>query len=123
METGDEIAFVPNDVVLGDKQPRCLHLCRVCVQVGGFHSQSKCGRCMVVTGPNMGGKSSYVRMAALLTVMAHIGSFIPADEARLSIVDGVFTRMGATDDLTAGLSTFMVRQAVRAAAHAAMNPT
>ena len=60
--------------------------------------------CSIVTGPNMGGKSSYVRMIAVLSVMAQIGSFVPAAEARMCVVDGVFTRMGADDDLANGMS-------------------
>lgn len=65
-------------------------------------------RVMVITGANMGGKSSYVRQVALLVIMAQIGCYLPATKARLSIVDGVFTRMGAFDNLLRGESTFMV---------------
>ncbi|KAI0247060.1 DNA mismatch repair protein MSH3 [Lactifluus subvellereus] len=78
--------FVPNSVVLGDGEPR-----------------SK-----VITGPNMGGKSSAVRMIALIAVMAQIGSYVPATTVRLSMLDGVLTRMGASDELARGRSTFMV---------------
>ena len=63
---------------------------------------------MVITGPNMAGKSTYIRQVALLVVMAQMGSFIPAKEASLGIVDRVFTRVGASDDLARGRSTFMV---------------
>ena len=63
---------------------------------------------MVITGPNMAGKSTYMRQVALLTLMAQIGSFIPAREASISPVDRVFTRIGASDDLVSGQSTFMV---------------
>jgi DNA mismatch repair protein MutS len=62
----------------------------------------------IITGPNMGGKSTYMRQAALLVIMAQMGSFIPADKARIGIADKIFTRVGATDDLAAGQSTFMV---------------
>jgi DNA mismatch repair protein MutS len=62
----------------------------------------------VITGPNMGGKSTYLRQAALITVMAQIGCFVPADEAVLPLVDRVFTRIGASDNLARGRSTFMV---------------
>ena len=65
-------------------------------------------RALLVTGPNMGGKSSYVRSVALITIMAQMGCFVPAEEARLGITDAVFTRMGAFDNMMAGESTFMV---------------
>ena len=63
---------------------------------------------MLITGPNMAGKSTYMRQAALLTLMAQIGSFLPAREAAISPVDRIFTRIGASDDLVSGQSTFMV---------------
>ncbi len=62
----------------------------------------------LITGPNMAGKSTYIRQVALLTLLAHTGSFIPAAEARIDIVDRIFTRIGASDDLARGQSTFMV---------------
>ena len=62
----------------------------------------------LITGPNMAGKSTYIRQVALLTLLAHTGSFIPADEARIDLVDRIFTRIGASDDLARGQSTFMV---------------
>ena len=79
--------FIPNDVLL-----RC-----------NFQSRS----CQVITGPNMGGKSSYVRMIALICLLGQIGAHVPADSAKLCIFDHIFTRMGAGDDLAAGHSTFM----------------
>ena len=82
---GKEI-FVPNDTLL-DKDEN---------------------RTMVITGPNMAGKSTYMRQVAIITIMAHIGSFVPAQSAQIPIVDRVFTRIGATDDLAYGQSTFMV---------------
>lgn len=78
--------FVPNDIRLDMQEARFA----------------------IITGPNMGGKSTYMRQAAIINIMAQIGSFVPADEARISIVDRVFTRVGASDDLSAGQSTFMV---------------
>ena len=78
--------FVPNDILLDMEQNRFL----------------------LITGPNMAGKSTYMRQVALMVLMAQAGSFIPAREARIGIVDKIFTRVGASDDLAAGDSTFMV---------------
>ena len=78
--------FVPNDVSL----------------------DTSANRLMLITGPNMAGKSTYMRQVALITVMAQIGSFVPAAEARIGVVDKVFTRVGASDDLASGQSTFML---------------
>jgi DNA mismatch repair protein MutS len=65
-------------------------------------------RMMIITGPNMGGKSTYMRQVALMVLMAHIGSFIPAQSATIGPIDRIFTRIGASDDLASGRSTFMV---------------
>jgi DNA mismatch repair protein MSH3 len=83
-------AYVPNDVVLSS--------------VGGLGDASA----LLITGPNMGGKSSYVRSVALIAIMAQIGSYVPAESATLGLLDGVFTRMGAFDNMMRGESTFMV---------------
>ena len=83
-------AYVPNDVVLSS--------------VVGLGDPSA----LLITGPNMGGKSSYVRSVALITIMAQIGSYVPAESATLGLLDGVFTRMGAFDNMMRGESTFMV---------------
>jgi DNA mismatch repair protein MutS len=63
---------------------------------------------LVITGPNMGGKSTYMRQTALIALLAHIGSFVPAEAARIGPLDRIFTRIGASDDLATGRSTFMV---------------
>ncbi|GAI58830.1 unnamed protein product, partial [marine sediment metagenome] len=78
--------FVPNDIELGDKA----------------------GDVLVITGPNMSGKSTYIRQTALLVLMAQAGSFIPAETAEIGLVDRIFTRVGASDELVRGQSTFMV---------------
>lgn len=78
--------FIPNDVYLNDNTDRFL----------------------IITGPNMAGKSTYMRQVAITTYMAQIGSFVPASKAKISIVDRIFTRIGASDDLAMGQSTFMV---------------
>lgn len=79
-------SFVPNDVQLDMKENNLL----------------------LVTGPNMAGKSTYMRQVGLIVIMAHIGSFVPASIARICLVDRIFTRVGASDDLASGQSTFMV---------------
>lgn len=73
-----------------------------------LHLNSDSRRIMIITGPNMGGKSTYMRQNAVITIMAQIGSFVPAKSARIGIVDKIFTRVGASDDLSSGESTFMV---------------
>jgi DNA mismatch repair protein MutS len=65
-------------------------------------------RLLVITGPNMGGKSTYMRQTALIAILAHIGSFVPAEKLRIGPIDRIFTRIGASDDLAGGRSTFMV---------------
>jgi DNA mismatch repair protein MutS len=78
--------FVPNDTFMGEKEARVD----------------------IITGPNMAGKSTYMRQVALIVLMAQMGSFVPAGYARIGVVDRIFTRIGASDDLSAGQSTFMV---------------
>ncbi len=65
-------------------------------------------RLLVITGPNMGGKSTYMRQTALIAILAHVGSFVPADRLKIGPIDRIFTRIGASDDLAGGRSTFMV---------------
>ena len=88
--------FVPNDVRLGVEND------------AGSTEGTATGRVQIITGPNMAGKSTYIRQAALLTIMAQMGSFVPASEARIGIADRVFARVGASDELGKGQSTFMV---------------
>lgn len=78
--------FVPNDTLMDDQSQRAL----------------------IITGPNMAGKSTYIRQVALIAIMAQMGSFIPARSCHIGIIDKVFTRIGASDDLSRGQSTFMV---------------
>ena len=84
--------FVPNDTRLGDDSG----------------SNADAGTILLITGPNMAGKSTYIRQVALIAVLAQMGSFVPARRARLGIVDRLFARVGATDELSRGQSTFMV---------------
>src|SRR5450432_3443379 len=90
---GGSDRFVPNDLYLN----------------GGTHN------ILLLTGPNMGGKSTYLRQTALIVILAQMGSFVPARSARLSVVDRVFTRIGASDNLARGRSTFMVEMTETAA--------
>jgi DNA mismatch repair protein MutS len=82
---GEGERFVPNDIIFTPGE-----------------------RVRVITGPNMSGKSTYLRQAALITLMAQMGSFVPADQAKIGVVDRIFTRIGAQDEIHAGQSTFMV---------------
>ena len=95
---GDE-QFIPNSTLLDNEDNRML----------------------IITGPNMAGKSTYMRQVALITLMAHMGSFVPADSAEIGIVDRIFTRVGASDDLASGQSTFMVE--MNEMAHILLNAT
>lgn len=85
VEAIQTMPFIPNDLKLNNKN-----------------------RMLIVTGPNMGGKSVFMRQTALIVLLAHIGSFVPAEQANLGPIDGIFTRIGANDDLAGGRSTFMV---------------
>jgi len=78
--------FIPNDTILNNNDSRT----------------------MIITGPNMAGKSTYMRQVAMITLMAHIGSYVPAQSSKICLVDKIFTRIGASDDLSMGQSTFMV---------------
>lgn len=94
-----DIPFVPNDVYLDNENNRVA----------------------IITGPNMAGKSTYMRQIALIVLMAQIGSFVPASFAQIGIVDSIFTRVGASDDLASGQSTFMVEMSE--VAHIVKNAT
>lgn len=86
IERSNAVSFTPNDVYLDCKDNQVL----------------------LITGPNMAGKSTYLRQTSIITILAHTGSFVPAKEARICVTDRVFTRVGASDDLHLGQSTFMV---------------
>lgn len=92
LEQGGE-RFVPNDLYLDDTSPFLL----------------------IITGPNMGGKSTYLRQAALISILAQMGSFVPAAQAKLPLLDRIFTRIGASDNLARGRSTFLVEMSEVAA--------
>ncbi len=85
------------------------------------HMDLEHGRMAIVTGPNMAGKSTYMRQVALITLMAHMGSFVPAKAAKICLTDRIFTRIGASDDLASGQSTFMVE--MNEMAHILLNAT
>lgn len=85
IESSLDKPFIANDIKLNEEQ-----------------------RMLIVTGPNMGGKSTYMRQTALITLLAHCGSFVPANAAKIGLVDQIFTRIGSADDLASGRSTFMV---------------
>jgi DNA mismatch repair protein MutS len=78
---------------------------------------------LVITGPNMGGKSTLMRQTALIVLMAHVGSFVPANRAVIGPVDRIFTRIGSSDDLAGGRSTFMVEMTEAALLHNAREKT
>ena len=85
VESVSQHPFVPNDVSFTDEQ-----------------------RMLIITGPNMGGKSTYMRQIAIIVLLAHVGSYVPAESATIGAIDRIFTRIGAADDLASGRSTFMV---------------
>jgi DNA mismatch repair protein MutS len=85
VEQVQDIPFVANDLALSHQE-----------------------KIVIITGPNMGGKSTYMRQIALIAILAHIGSYVPAKTAEIGLIDKIFTRIGASDDLASGRSTFMV---------------
>ena len=85
VEALTDTPFIPNDSIFNDQR-----------------------RLQIITGPNMGGKSTFMRQTALIAILAHIGCYVPAESAEIGLIDRIFTRIGASDDLTSGRSTFMV---------------
>jgi DNA mismatch repair protein MSH3 len=94
--------------IVGGRHPMVEQLLLDTYVPNDLHLTQSSTRALLVTGPNMGGKSSYVRSAALIAIMGQIGSYVPATSARLGMLDAVFTRMGAFDNMLKGESTFMV---------------
>ena len=99
-----EERFVPNDSALGSSFKFQVSS----VQQSPSELETHFSQIALITGPNMAGKSTYIRQVALLALLAHTGSFVPAAAARIDLVDRIFTRIGASDDLSRGQSTFMV---------------
>jgi DNA mismatch repair protein MutS len=94
--------------IVGGKHPVLAAQLREQFVPNDVHMDAADNRLLIITGPNMAGKSTYIRQAALLVLLAQTGSFIPAEEATIGLADRIFTRVGAADELTAGLSTFML---------------
>ncbi len=94
--------------ITGGRHPVVESLLKLPFVPNDTHLDMQNDRCAIITGPNMAGKSTYMRQVAIITLMAQAGSFVPAESADIGIVDAIFTRVGASDDLSAGQSTFMV---------------
>ena len=103
--------LVNNDGVIsikGGRHPVVEKLIKTPFVSNDTYLDDKSDRCAIITGPNMAGKSTYMRQVAIITLMAQMGSFVPAQMAEIGVVDAIFTRVGASDDLASGQSTFMV---------------
>jgi len=109
--------FVPNDLLLKQRHSKEPRSGDEAIQPGSPRPSvaRDDGSIVILTGPNMAGKSTYMRQNALIIVLAKIGSFVPADYARIGLVDRIFTRIGASDDIASGQSTFMVEMIETAA--------
>jgi DNA mismatch repair protein MutS len=106
-----EERFVPNDSTLASSikfQVSSVQQVPAELETENLKLETRPPQIALITGPNMAGKSTYIRQVALLALLAHTGSFVPATEARIDLVDRIFTRIGASDDLSRGQSTFMV---------------
>lgn len=115
--TADSLGYVKPEIsdggIIEIKDGRHPVVEKILKASGGFITNDtlldmKENNCLIITGPNMAGKSTYMRQTALIVLMAQIGSFVPASSANIGIVDRIFTRVGASDDLASGRSTFMV---------------
>ena len=103
--------LVNNDGVIsikGGRHPVVEKLLKTPFVSNDTYLDNSTDRCAIITGPNMAGKSTYMRQVAIITLMAQMGSFVPAQMAEIGVVDAIFTRVGASDDLASGQSTFMV---------------
>ncbi len=103
MHTGNELEIEDGRHPVIEKMPNCLEFIPNDLSMNDTDEKT-----LIVTGPNMAGKSTYMRQAALIVIMSQIGSFVPASKAKIGVADKIFTRIGASDDLASGKSTFMV---------------
>lgn len=105
--TRPQLAENPGLRIVGGRHPVVERVCETPFVPNDLELSTGC-RMLIITGPNMGGKSTYMRQTALIVLLAHMGAYVPAESAEIGPVDRIFTRIGASDDLASGRSTFMV---------------